>query len=117
MRTVISAGFGLALAVSAFALSAAPAQAFEVPSVTPASPSAVVKVYGQDDWEDREERRLQHEREERREWRERQERREHEEHEWRERHERCEHVAHECSERHYGRYEVHECMERHGCER
>ena len=109
MRVITSACFGFALAASAFALSSAPASAFEIPSVTGIAPNHVIKVY-----------------DDRREYREREERREHEERERRERAERearehrehCEHVRHECGERHgYDRHEFHECVERKGCGR
>ena len=102
MKLVVSAGFGLAFALSVFALSGAPAQAFEVPSLTAASPSALIKVYD----EDRHERHEEREREERR------------EREAREHREQCEHVRHECGERHgWERHEFHECVERRGCGR
>jgi hypothetical protein len=101
MKLVLSAGFGFALALSAFALSGSPAQAFEAPSVMAASPNGLVRV--DDDWRERHEER---EREERRE----REAREHREH--------CEHVRHECGERHgWERHEFHECVERQGCGR
>jgi hypothetical protein len=116
IKTVTYAVFGLALAVPAFALTAGAMQAFEAPALNPAPGSAIIKVYGQDEWLDREERRLRHEEQERREWRERQEERARGEREWRDRHERCEHVASVRSERHgYSRYEYHERLERHDC--
>jgi len=105
-----SACFGFALTVSAFAVTAAPASAFEMPSVTVTAPNSIIKVYDED-------RREYREREERREHEER-ERRERAEREARERREHCEHVRHECRERHgHEGHEFRECVERQGCER
>jgi hypothetical protein len=106
MRVITSACFGFALAASAFALSSAPASAFEIPSVTGITPNHVIKVYDED-------RREYREREERHEERERRERAEREA---RERREHCEHARRECGERHgYDRREFH--VERRGCGR
>ena len=44
MRTIISASFGLALAVSAFSLSSVPASAVETPAAAAAISSHVTKV-------------------------------------------------------------------------
>ena len=89
MKMITSACFGFALAISTFALSGAPASAFETPALTITAPNNVIKVYDED----------------RSEYREREERREHEERERREREarergERCEHARHECGEHH-----------------
>lgn len=90
MKTIASACFGFALAISAFALSGAPASALETSAPTITAPNNTIKVG------DREERR--------------------EEREARERRERCEHVRRECRERHGGRdREFRECVERERC--
>jgi len=112
MRTITSACFGFALAISAFGLISRPASAVEAPAVTATAPNNVIRVHD-DDWQDyrkreHEERKREHE--ERKRWK-------HEEHEARKHSDRCEHVRYECSERYdYSRHEFFECVERHDCE-
>ncbi len=117
MKMIVSACFGFALAMSAFALSATPSHAAEIPAVSPTLESGITKV------DERGERceHARHECRERhgefgREYRECLERRDCGERD--ERADRCEHVRHECRERHGDRdREFHECLERERCER
>ncbi len=123
MRTIASACFGFALAVSAFALTSAPTLAMEAPAVPATVPANVIKVQREGG------ERCEHVRRECRErhgdreheFRECLERegcgeREHEEREARERREHCEHARRECRERHGERHEYRECVEREHCE-
>jgi hypothetical protein len=113
MRTITSACFGFALAISTVTLTGAPASALEIPAVTVAPANNVVKVDEREEFRERGERR---EREERSEREEQRQRREREEREVRERGERCEHARHECREHHGDRgRELQECLERTRC--
>ena len=123
MKMVTSVCFGLALALSAFALTSAPTAALEAPVVAPTAKSGVTKV--QEGYREERAERCEHAR---RECRERHGDRE----EYREcveercdlrdfrgepeHGERCEHVRRECHERHGDREEYRECVERHHCE-
>lgn len=107
-----------ALAIAAFALTAAPTYAVEAPTVSFAVKANIVKV--------QERERGEHCEHARRECRERHGDREREFRECMEREgcgeehsrERCEHVRHECRERHgHEGHEFRECVERQGCER
>ena len=100
MKIIMSACFGFALTVSAFALGGAPASAFQAGAIAVTAPNGAIKVQDRDRRDYIEDR----EREERRERRQR---------EARERSERCEHVRRECREDR-GR-EFRQCVERRGC--
>ena len=119
MRTITSVCFGLALALSAFALTSAPTAALEAPAVAPTAKSGVTKV--QEGYREERAERCEHVRREcherhgdREEYRECVERHHCEPGE-RERAERCERVRDECRERHPDREEFRECLVKHDC--
>jgi hypothetical protein len=103
MKTIASACFGFALALPAFALTGAPASAFQTGALTLTTPNSAIRVAD----EDRREYREREEREKRREERRRREARE--------RNGRCEHARRECRESRGGGHEYRECVERRGC--
>jgi TATA-binding protein-associated factor Taf7 len=119
MRTITSVCFGLALALSAFALTSAPASALEAPAIARIVQSGVTKV--EEGYREEREERCEHVRREcherhgdREEFRECVERH-HCEHHEREHAERCERVRDECRERHPEHEEFRECLARHDC--
>lgn len=90
MKLFVSAGFGFALALSAYALSGTPAFALQAPAVAAVSQNGIVKV--DDNWRER----LR----------------------WHKLRERCKRVHYKCSKRYgWDRRIFHECVVRRGCAR
>jgi len=90
MKLFVSAGFGFALALSAYALSGTPASALQTPALAAVSQNGIIKVH--------------HNSRERLKWLKRRE--------------RCKRVHYKCSKR-YGRdrHIFRECVVRRGCAR